>query len=136
MPIGALLSKRLATGFRPGDHGTTFGGSPPIAAAALATIEVVERDDLIGNAARVGEHLSVALAGIDGVAAVRGAGLLLAVELVDGDAAGAATALRERGVIVNAVSDTAIRLCPPLVITMEQAELAIEAFRAVLAARG
>ena len=44
MPIGALLSKRLATGFRPGDHGTTFGGSPPIAAAALATIEVVERE--------------------------------------------------------------------------------------------
>ena len=136
MPIGALLSRRLATGFRPGDHGTTFGGSPPIAAAGLATIEVVEREDLIGNATRVGGHLSAALGGIDGVAAVRGAGLLLAVELVDGDAAGVVTALREHGVIVNAVSDTAIRLCPPLVITMEQADLAIEAFRTVLAVRG
>lgn len=136
MPIGAVLSKRLATGFRPGDHGTTFGGSPPIAAAALATIEVVEREDLIGNATRVGGHLSTALVGIDGVAVVRGAGLLLAVELVDGDAAGVATALREHGVIVNAVSETAIRLCPPLVITLDQADLAIEAFRSVLAARG
>lgn len=136
MPIGALLSRRLATGFRPGDHGTTFGGSPPIAAAALATIEVVERDDLIGNAARLGEYLSTALAAVAGVAEVRGAGLLIAVELEQGSAALVATALLERGVIVNAVSDSALRLCPPLVITREQIDLAVEALRAVLAARG
>ena len=135
MPIGALLSKTLATGFQPGDHGTTFGGSPPIAAAALATIEVVERDDLIGNAERIGEYLSTAFGALAGVADVRGAGLLIAVELASGDAAGAAAALREQGVIVNAVSETALRLCPPLVITQEQAELAVAALEAVLTVR-
>ena len=135
MPIGALLSRRLTTGFQPGDHGTTFGGSPPIAAAALATIGVVERDDLIGNAQRIGALLTTALTAVPGVAEVRGAGLLIAVELVAGDAAGVTVAMREQGVIVNAVSETALRLCPPLVITAEQAALAVEALRTVLVAR-
>ena len=135
MPIGALLSRRLTTGFQPGDHGTTFGGSPPIAAAALATIGVVERDDLIGNAQRIGAQLTTALTAVPGVAEVRGAGLLIAVELVAGDAAGVTVAMREQGVIVNAVSETALRLCPPLVITAEQAALAVEALHTVLVAR-
>ena len=70
-----------------------------------------------------------------GVAAVRGAGLMIAVELAAGDASGVAATLRERGVLVNAVSDTALRLIPPLVIDAEQVELAISTLAAVLADR-
>ncbi len=135
LPIGALLSRDLTTGFQPGDHGTTYGGTPAIAAGALATLDAVEAEGLVGNAARIGGRLADGLRALPGVADVRGAGLLLAVELADGDAAGVATGLRERGVLVNAVTETAIRIAPPLVLDAEQADLAVAALRDVLAAR-
>jgi acetylornithine aminotransferase len=135
LPIGALLSRDLATGFRPGDHGTTYGGSPAIAAGALATIDAVEVEDLIGNAQRMGRRLADGMLSVPGVAAVRGAGLMVAVELAGGDAAGVATALRERGVLVNAVTESALRLIPPLVIDAQQIDLAVDALRGVLADR-
>lgn len=133
LPIGALLSRDLATGFQPGDHGTTYGGSPAIAAGALATLDAVETQDLVGNAERMGQRLADGLRSVPGVAAVRGAGLMIAVELADGDAARRTTALRDRGVLVNAVTGSALRLIPPLVIDEEQVDLAVEALRAVLA---
>ena len=71
-----------------------------------------------------------------GVAAVRGAGLMRAVDLADGDAAGVMVDLRARGVLVNAVTDTALRLIPPLVIDAEQVDLAVATLGEVLAARG
>ena len=135
LPIGAVLSRQLDTGFKPGDHGTTYGGSPAIAAGALATINAVEAEDLLGNAQRMGERLAEGMRALPGVAAVRGAGLMVAVELTAGDAAGVAAALRDRGVLVNAVTDSALRLIPPLVINAEQIDLAIETLRAVLADR-
>ena len=135
LPIGALLSRELPTGFRPGDHGTTYGGSPAIAAGALAVLDAIEREGLVDNARAVGAHLAAGLRALPGVADVRGVGLMLAVELAEGDAAGAAAALRERGVLVNAVSETALRLVPPLVLDVEQADLAIAALADVLAAR-
>ncbi len=136
LPIGALLSKRLSTGFQPGDHGTTFGGSGPIAAAALATLDVVEQQDLIGNAERIGARLVEGLSALPGVTEVRGAGLLLAVELVAGGAAERVGALRTAGVLVNDVTESALRLCPPLVISAAEAEIAISAFRTVLSEQG
>ena len=136
LPIGAVLSRELATGFQPGDHGTTYGGSPAVCAGALAVLDAVEDEDLIGNAQRIGERLERGLVALDGVAAVRGAGLLRAVELAGGDAAGAATALRAEGVLVNAVTETALRIAPPLVIDEAQADLFLAALGRILAARG
>lgn len=135
LPIGALLSRELATGFQPGDHGTTYGGTPAIAAGALATLDAVEAEGLVAHAARIGAHLADAMRAVAGVADVRGAGLLIAVELAAGDAAAVATGLRERGVLVNAVTESAIRIAPPLVLTEEQADLAVAALRDTLAAR-
>ncbi|MFM7247358.1 MAG: acetylornithine transaminase [Actinomycetota bacterium] len=136
LPIGALLSRDLATGFQPGDHGTTYGGSPAICAGALAVLDAVAVEDLVGNAARIGERLQRDLGALAGVGAVRGAGLLLAIELKAGDAAGAAAALRAEGVLVNAVTETALRIAPPLVLDADQADLLVAALGRVLAARG
>jgi len=135
LPIGALVARRLATGFQPGDHATTFGGSAPIAAAALATVDAIEEEGLVANAATIGAYLRQALAALPGVREVRGAGLLIAVELVDGDASQAAADLLERAVLVNAVSATALRICPPLCLSEQQAEAAVAALSAVLLAR-
>ena len=135
LPIGAVLSRDLTTGFKPGDHGTTYGGSPAIAAGALATINAVEAEDLIGNAQQMGERLASGMRSLPGVATVRGAGLMVAVELTAGDAAGVAAALRERGVLVNAVTESALRLLPPLVIDAEQIDLAVATLGVVLADR-
>ena len=84
---------------------------------------------------RMGERLAEGMRALPGVSAVRGAGLMVAVELAAGDAAGVAAALRNRGVLVNAVTDSALRLIPPLVIDAAQVDLAIETLRAVLADR-
>jgi predicted acetylornithine/succinylornithine family transaminase len=135
LPIGAVLSRDLVTGFRPGDHGTTYGGSPAIAAGALATLTAVAEEGLVENAQQMGARLATGLQALPGVSEVRGAGLMLGVELVGGDAAGAMLALRERGILVNAVSETALRLIPPLVIDDAQVELAVGALADVLATR-
>ena len=134
IPIGALVTRALEDGFAPGEHATTFGATPPVAAAALAVLDTIEADDLIGNAERVGAHLCERLQGVPGVAGVRGLGLLLAVELASGDAPGVARRLLdEEHVLVNAVSPTALRLCPPLVLTVEDADRAVQAITRVLA---
>ena len=136
LPIGAVLSRDLGdAGFQPGDHGTTYGGSPAIAAGALAVLDAVEAEGLVANAAAMGERLEAGLRGLPGVADVRGAGLMRAVELVDGDAAGVTADLRARGVLVNAVADSALRLIPPLVIDAGQVDLAVGTLGDVLAAR-
>ena len=112
------MTRALDDGFAPGEHATTFGATPPVAAAALAVLDTIEAEDLLGNAERVGTHLRSGCAGVPGVAGVRGLGLLLAVELASGDAPGVARRLLdEEHVLVNAVSPTALRLCPPLVLT-------------------
>ena len=136
VPIGAVLARDLGRGFEPGDHGTTFGGSPPVAAAALAVLDAIEAEGLVANARDVGARLAAALAALPGVAEVRGAGLMLGVELAAGDAGAVAAALRERGVLVNAVTPTALRMVPPLVLTAEQADLAAAELGHVLAVRG
>ena len=136
LPIGAVLARDLQHGFEPGDHGTTYGGTPAIAAGALAVLDAIEAEGLLANALAMGDRLASGLRGVPGVGEVRGAGLMLAVELVGGDAAGAALALRERGVIANAVTASALRLVPPLVLDAEQVDLAVAALAGVLAARG
>jgi predicted acetylornithine/succinylornithine family transaminase len=136
LPIGALLaSDSRDDGFERGDHATTFGGSPPIAAAALAVLEAIEREDLVENARSVGRRISERAAGLPGVDHVRGAGLLLAIELVDAPAAEVADALRGRGMLVNAITPTALRLVPPLCLSRGEADRFCATFGDVLAAR-
>ena len=132
LPIGALVARDVEDGFAPGDHATTFGGSPPIAAAALAVLDAIDREGLVENADRIGRHLADRLRAVPGVADVRGLGLLVAVELAAGDAATVAARLLDRGVLVNAVTPTALRLCPPLCLSTDDVERAVTALAAVL----
>jgi predicted acetylornithine/succinylornithine family transaminase len=136
LPIGALLATDQAdSGFERGDHATTFGGSPPIAAAALAVLAAIEREDLVENARVVGEHISARARALDGVDHVRGRGLLLGIELADAPANEVSDALRTRGFLVNAITPTALRLVPPLCLSVGEADRMCAAFAAVLAAR-
>ncbi len=83
LPIGALIADEVGDGFQRGDHASTFGGSPPIAAAALAVLDAIEQEGLVENARTIGAHLAERASAIDGVAEVRGLGLLLAIELAE-----------------------------------------------------
>jgi acetylornithine aminotransferase len=137
IPIGAVIAHgRAATLLRPGDHGTTFGGNPVAAAAALATLHVIERDGLRENAARVGRRIADALGapGAPGapahpqIAGVRGEGLLLGVVLRSPVAVAVRDALmNDHGIIVNAPAPDLLRLAPPLILTAEQADRFVEA---------
>lgn len=131
IPVGALIAYGEGPGalLGPGQHGTTFGGNPVAAAAALATLHVIERDGLLEQAATVGRRLRESVAGLGhpGVTAVRGEGLLIAVELAGPVAAATAANLLAAGFVVNPVSPTAVRLAPPLVLTAEQADTFVAA---------
>ena len=135
-PVGALitLTETATVLLQPGQHGTTFGGNPMAAAAALATIGVIERDNLLEAVQRTGEHLRTALAatGHTLIAGVRGAGLLLAIELTAPVAAAAAQAALRSGFIVNPVAPDAIRLAPPYILTTEQADSFVSALPQIL----
>jgi acetylornithine/N-succinyldiaminopimelate aminotransferase len=136
LPIGALLASDLPDGgFERGDHATTFGGSPPIAAAALAVLDAIEREGLVENARAVGEHIAARAGALAGVDHVRGAGLLLGIELVEAPAADVALELRARGILVNAITPTAVRLVPPLCLSRGEADRFCAAFEDVLTAR-
>lgn len=135
VPVGACWARRdVASAFRPGDHGTTYGGGPLVAAAALRTLEVLQRIDAPRVAQRVGDRFAVGLEGMGAVAAVRGRGLLLAAELTEGLSAGAvAAAALEAGVIVNAVTPTALRLAPPFILTDDEVDHGLGVLADVLA---
>jgi acetylornithine aminotransferase len=125
VPIGACLARGTAAGvFKPGTHGSTFGGNPLACAAALATLEAIEEEGLMENAARVGtvllSGLREALAGRPGVVEVRGHGLMIGVELDRpcGELVGRAL---EAGLLINVTMDNVIRLLPPLIISEAEA---------------
>lgn len=134
VPIGACWARsEVAKSFRPGDHGTTYGGQPLAAAAAAAVLEVMERDGLPERAAKAGERLRSGLEAIPAVAAVRGRGLLLAAELKPGrDAKTVQAQLLARGLVTNAVTPTAIRLAPPLTVSDEEIDEAVALITEVL----
>ena len=125
LPIGACVGLGAAgAGFAKGDHGSTFGGNPVACAAALAVLEVIERDALLAHVTAVGEHLAAGLQAVDHplVAGVRGAGLWRAVVLTTPVAAAVEAAARQAGFLVNAVQPDAIRLAPPLVLSAAEAD--------------
>jgi acetylornithine/N-succinyldiaminopimelate aminotransferase len=137
VPIGACWARRqVAAAFEPGDHATTYGGQPLAAAAARAVLATMEAEDVPARATAAGAVLSERLGELPAVTAVRGLGLLLAVELDTerlGVAAGAVAALLlQRGVVVNAVTPTALRLAPSLLISDDEVDAAVDAIAAAL----
>jgi acetylornithine/N-succinyldiaminopimelate aminotransferase len=133
MPIGACWARAdVASAFVPGDHGTTFGGQPLAAAAARATLAVMEAEDVPARARRAGARLAEGLAELPGVTSVRGRGLLLAAELDGRPSKDVNAAALARGLVVNAVTPTAIRLAPSLLVADAELDQALAILEAVL----
>ena len=121
LPMGAILvtgdAKEL---FEPGQHGSTFGGNPVVASAALATIDVIEKENLLENSLNMGELLIKLINQIEGVTEVRGRGLLLGVELTELAAKDVELECRKMGLLLNAVNEKTLRLAPALIVNFEQ----------------
>jgi acetylornithine aminotransferase len=135
LPIGACIGIGAAgTALGKGDHGSTFGGNPVACAAALAVLDVIERDGLLGHVTQVGAALAAGITGIGHplVAGVRGSGLWLAIELTAQAAGAAEAAARRAGFLVNAVQPDAIRLAPPLILSAGQAASFTDALPGIL----
>ncbi|MBW3643503.1 MAG: acetylornithine transaminase [Actinobacteria bacterium] len=134
MPIGACWARaEVAGAFQPGDHGTTYGGQPLAAAAARATLASMEAEDAPARAAAAGERLASGLRALPGVRSVRGVGLLLAAELAGGQARAVTAAALARGLVVNAVTATAVRLAPPLLVADDELDEGLAILASALA---
>jgi len=134
VPIGALVTfgPDVTALLTTGQHGTTFGGNPLACAAGLAVLDTIERDHLLAHVRRVAALLDDVR--IEGVAGTRGRGLLRAIELDGIPSAAVMAAARDAGFIVNAVTPTALRLAPPLVISEEQLQGFLDALPSILEA--
>ncbi|HEY1926004.1 MAG TPA: ornithine--oxo-acid transaminase [Caulobacteraceae bacterium] len=136
-PVSAVLSNKEVLGvLKPGEHGSTFGGNPLACAVARMALKVLVEEGMIENAARQGERMMEGLRGINTgpVKTVRGRGLMIAVEL-EAEAGGArryCEALQARGLLCKETHDHTIRIAPPLVITTDETDWAVEQFQAVL----
>jgi predicted acetylornithine/succinylornithine family transaminase len=135
MPIGALWARRDVAGvFAPGDHGSTFSGTALATSAVLATIAEMQRIDAPARALEQGARLRAGLESIPLVDSVRGFGLLLGAQLVDGvDAKVMQVKLLDAGLVTNAVTPTALRFAPPLNVSTEHLDEALSILREVLA---
>ncbi len=138
LPIGACVARgEFAEAFQAGDHATTMGGNPLACAVALAVIDTIESQGLVANSRETGAYLKQGLEGLAGrhpmVTEVRGKGLLLALQLDSECASDAVLACLERGLLVNNVSPSALRLCPPLILTKSDCDEAIGILDEVLA---
>jgi acetylornithine aminotransferase len=134
LPLGAMIALgKAADLFQPGDHGSTFGGNPVTTAAGLAAIRYIEAQGILSKVEKQGAHLMQELALIQGVKEVRGAGLLLGIELESLKASDVADAMRDAGVLVNAANATTIRIAPALIVSDAQINKFITIFRKVIA---
>jgi predicted acetylornithine/succinylornithine family transaminase len=139
LPVGACIAGRRAAGvLQPGDHGATFGGGPLVAAAALATLDVIDDDALLSRVRVLGDRLRVGLEELRAagrLADVRGRGLMLAADLPPGYEGGAAAvvtrALEER-IVLNATGPDTVRFLPPLVVTERDVDRVLGFLRDVL----
>ncbi|HHH43313.1 MAG TPA: aspartate aminotransferase family protein [Gammaproteobacteria bacterium] len=126
VPIGACLARGAAADiFQPGNHGSTFGGNPLSASAALAVLHTLEQEQLVARAAQLGERMRTQfeqrLATLDGVTSIRGKGLMLGIEL-DRPCGELVTQALQRKLLINVTAATVVRLLPPLILTDEQAD--------------
>ena len=125
VPIAAVLAKDfVASAFTPGDHGTTFGGNPLSTCAALATLDIIEKENLVANSLEVGTYFKNQLEEKIGYACseIRGKGLMIGVEFKEPIAKAVVAKLIEHKILVGAVGDTILRIVPPLILTKEDAD--------------
>ncbi len=136
MPIGACWAKRsVASAFSPGDHGSTYSGGALATAAVSAVLAEMRRIGAPGLAVERGTYLTHGLVGLEGVESVRGSGLLLGAQLSEGISAAAVVAeALGRGLIINAVTPTAIRLAPPLTVLEAELDEALAIMSAAITA--
>jgi acetylornithine aminotransferase len=130
VPIGACLARGSAAEcLQPGSHGTTFGGNPLSARAALAVLDAIESGNLVANARSVGQQLLDGfrdkLSGIPGVTDIRGSGLMIGIEL-DRPCSELVMSALQRGLLINVTANRVVRLLPPLITTDHQAEMIVE----------
>ena len=138
-PIGALLaSDRIAAAFVPGNHGSTFGGNPLVATAAIAVLETILNDGVLDNCRRVGEYFLDRLEGLKAknplIREVRGRGLILAIELTV-PAAEFVQASMQKGLLINSTGGNVLRMVPPLILTKTDVDKAVGILEEVLVAR-
>ena len=129
IPIGVCLARgAAAVAFKPGNHGSTFGGNPLACVAALATLQAIEQERLMENAERIGEllrsEIARALQGLNGVVNIRGSGLMVGVEL-DRPCSDLVGLALEAGLLINVTSDKVIRLLPSLVMNEAEAGMLV-----------
>ena len=134
MPVSAVLASREVLGvFRPGDHGSTFGGNPLACAVARAALRVIVDEDLSGRSAALGTHALDRLRALDhpAIREIRGLGLWIGIEL-NTPARPICEALMRRGLLCKETHDTVIRLAPPLIISREDLDWGLDQIEAVL----
>jgi acetylornithine aminotransferase/acetylornithine/N-succinyldiaminopimelate aminotransferase len=125
VPISALLAKEeVANAFKPGDHGTTFGGNPLSTGAALTVLDIIEKENLVANSKDVGAYLKELILniGTDYIKEVRGKGLMIGIELNNISAKETVKKLMDMHYLVGAVGDSVLRVVPPLIITKEDSK--------------
>jgi acetylornithine/N-succinyldiaminopimelate aminotransferase len=133
LPLGAMIAiGDSADLFKPGEHGSTFGGNPITTASGLAVIKTIEKQNLLKKVRKQGQRLIQELALIPGVSQVRGSGLLIGIELEEDNANEIARKLAEAGVLVNAANASTIRIAPALIVSDSQVNKFINIFRKVL----
>jgi len=138
IPIGAMLcTEEAARAFTPGMHGTTFGGGPLACAVAVAVIDAMRRDDLLGHIRKVGAYFVEQLHALanrhDAIVAVRGIGLMLGMELADAEMAKhVAGEMMERHILINRTSETVLRFLPPYVIERQHVDQTVQMLDEIL----
>jgi len=140
VPIGAFLAKDRVSVFKPGEHGSTFGGNPLACAAAHATLQYVLDHNVVENCRNVGEYLMSRLLDLksrfDFITGVRGRGLLVAVQFASEIAQDVVNACAEKGLLLNPVRPNAVRLMPALIVGEEEVDEAADILEGVLARKG
>ena len=136
VPIGACLARGAAAEvFKPGNHGSTFGGNPLACAAALATLQAIEEENLLENSRLRGEAirngLRLALDGVHGVVDIRGEGMMIGIEL-DRPCAELVAVGRDAGVLINVTADTVVRLVPPLIYGQAEVDELVAAVSGII----
>ena len=133
LPLGAMIALGPASHlFQAGDHGSTFGGNPIATAAALAVLSSIEKEKILNNVNELSSFLFTEISLIPGVIEVRGAGLLIGIELDKPVAKNLVKKCQELGLLINAPGDTVIRIAPALNISMRDAKKFISIFTAAL----
>lgn len=138
LPLGAIIAKKdLIDDWPPAAHGTTFGGNPIACRAGLASLQIIQKENLMGHASQVGNHIQnrfrEAQVELPIIGDIRGKGLMVAVELIDPDGSPASEIIKvvikeigTKGLVLTKCGATSLRLAPPLIITQEQADEGVD----------